>query len=409
MSNDALNEFEAPSVDPRAKNAHITHLEDLMFEHGQKGMYQSVSYLEHLRNMLSDKAHDLHVSVKWDGSPSILCGINPDNNRFFVATKSAFNKTPKLNYTDKDIEQNHGTGVLSYILQQALRYLPELNIKTILQGDILFVNADLVDGVINGVSYVMFKPNTLIYAIPRDTNLAHIIQEAKIGIVFHTEYTGNNFANLTMSNWTDRGYLANTKDVWYRDASFIDDGYQVFTPLEQLSFDSMITRMKQFLTLINLGVINKFVTLEKLKVLTMRFTNDMIRSKTMHKHTVKELLIYIERRINDDIIAAKTVQSKVRRTKEKEELLGFLQHNSEQLYLIFGLWNLIVDAKYLILAKFQTKASKNNNIKTFIQDGDNFTLTNPEGFVVAMKTGNTIKLVNRLEFAYHNFNNGLDM
>lgn len=406
MSNVTLNEFEAPSTAPMSKEAqlnHLPHLEDLLFEKGYKGIDLIVSYLQQLQRMLTSGLHNLRVSVKWDGSPSLLCGTNPDNGKFFVATKSAFNKIPKLNYTEKDIENNHGNGILSYILKQALKYLPELNITNILQGDFLFTHADLVTGFVDNNEYIMFKPNTIIYAIPLNTNLAHIIQEAKIGIVFHTEYTGITFSNLEKQQWHDNGSLTRTKDVWFRDASFIDNGYKNFTEIENLQFERIMQQITTVKHYIVPTVINKFVTLDRLKNLTTRFTNYIIRSGRLNKHTVAELYHFIEQQCNENIIAGKTVQIKVKRTKEKQELLNFISINIDQLYLIFGLWNLVVDAKHMIIDKFGS--GTDNNIKTFVSTKNAFSVTNPEGFVVVRKTGEAIKLVNRFEFAFHNFNN----
>lgn len=408
MSNDTENEFEAPRNDPTVRNVHITHLEDLVFTHGQKGIFEAIDFLSNLKSMLCGGSHTLNISVKWDGSPSIVCGINPDNNRFFVATKSAFNVTPKLNYTDADIRQNHGNGVLAYILQQALLYLPELKMKNVLQGDVLFTHADLVDGVIEDVNYIMFKPNTIIYAVPQNTLLSQIISNAKIGIVFHTEYNGSSFATLSKSEWHDNGSLTRTPDVWFRDASFVDNHFNSFSDIEKLSFETLLTRMKQMASTINPKVINRFVTLDKLKFLTLRFTNAMIRARTIHKHNVGNYILWVEQQLNNEIIGGKTTQTKIKKTKDKDELLSFLRDNNAQLHLIFGLWELIVEAKHLVIAKFVIHDTKDNNIKMFLQNDDKLTMTNPEGFVVATKSGNTIKLVNRFEFAYHNFNKGRD-
>ncbi len=56
----------------------------------------------------------------------VAVGTNPENGRFFVATKSAFNKNPKINYTHEDIEKNHGHAPgLVEKLKAALTHLPK--------------------------------------------------------------------------------------------------------------------------------------------------------------------------------------------------------------------------------------------------------------------------------------------
>jgi hypothetical protein len=58
--------------------------------------------------MLAGSANGrVNMSVKWDGAPAIVAGINPENGKFFVGTKSVFNVSPKINYTTSDIARNH--------------------------------------------------------------------------------------------------------------------------------------------------------------------------------------------------------------------------------------------------------------------------------------------------------------
>ncbi|MFM7856879.1 MAG: DUF6267 family protein, partial [Flammeovirgaceae bacterium] len=68
-------------------------------------------------------------------SPAIFTGINPENGKFFVGTKGVFAKNAKLNYTPEDIDENHPVPGLNKKLKIALEYLPELNIKGVIQGD----------------------------------------------------------------------------------------------------------------------------------------------------------------------------------------------------------------------------------------------------------------------------------
>ena len=88
------------------KNLHLEHLEDNVLNAGVAGVRESINFLQSLRDMLSGKAQShVNVTTKWDGAPSIFVGTNPENGKFFVGTKSVFNKNAKLNYTDADIER----------------------------------------------------------------------------------------------------------------------------------------------------------------------------------------------------------------------------------------------------------------------------------------------------------------
>ena len=92
-------------------------------------------------------------------SPSIVFGHHPATGQFFVSTKSAFNKEPKINYTHEDIENNHGhaPGLVSN-LKKALDHLPKITPKTgVFQGDLMH-HAGSVE---KEGSKLHFKPNTI--------------------------------------------------------------------------------------------------------------------------------------------------------------------------------------------------------------------------------------------------------
>ena len=92
----------------RDKNTHLEHLEDDIINRGAKGGDNALNFLKSVRDMLAGASGGVNMTVKWDGAPAIICGVNPENGRFFVGTKSVFNKTPKINYTQRDINRNHG-------------------------------------------------------------------------------------------------------------------------------------------------------------------------------------------------------------------------------------------------------------------------------------------------------------
>ena len=125
------------------RNVHLEHLEDDIINRGSKGGENAINFLKSVRDMLAGSSRaKVNMTVKWDGAPAIICGINPENGKFFVGTKSVFNKNPKVNYTNADIKKNH-SGELAAKLSIALRELSRLGIKGVLQGDFLFASSDL--------------------------------------------------------------------------------------------------------------------------------------------------------------------------------------------------------------------------------------------------------------------------
>ena len=181
-------------------NLHLEHIEDEVLNRGVSGARDAINFLQSLRDMLSGHSKSkVNITTKWDGAPAIFCGINPDNGKFFVGTKGVFNVNAKLNYTDEDIDKNHPGEGLNAKLKIALRYLPKLGIKGVLQGDMMFVKGDMEDKTIDGVDYITFQPNTIVYAVPADSKLASMMQAAQLGIVFHTSYTGKTFSDMKAS------------------------------------------------------------------------------------------------------------------------------------------------------------------------------------------------------------------
>ena len=182
-----------------SRNTHLEHLEDEIVNNGYDGGVNAVNFLSSIRDMmLGSSRSKLNVSVKWDGAPAVFCGINPENGKFFVGSKSIFNVTPKINYTNRDISRNHAGG-LADRLKVCLAHLPKLGIKGIVQGDLLFVPGDLKGVSIRGEKAIAFRPNTITYAVPEGTPLASRILRAKLGIIFHTTYSGRSMDKLKAS------------------------------------------------------------------------------------------------------------------------------------------------------------------------------------------------------------------
>ena len=388
------------------KNVHLEHIEDEVLNRGVIGARASINFLQSLRNMLAGHSDSkVNITTKWDGAPAIFCGINPENGKFFVGTKSVFNKNAKLNYTEDDINTNHPGGGLNDKLKVALRYLPKLGIKGILQGDMMFTKGDIKKETIEGESYAVFQPNTIVYAVPTESKLAQTMLAAQIGVVFHTSYTGRTMEDMKASFNIDIGRLTATKDVWFRDASFTDaSGSATFTEEETKDITYILSLAGRTFQSINSLVLNRISSSESILTYIKTFNNTKVREgkkiTNTQTHTM-ELIRWVEAKLNKDIADAKKAETKAKRTKEKTELMRFFRTNTQQLKLIFDLMNYLVDAKLMIVRKLETIRS----IGTFVRTDNGFRITAPEGFVAVDRLkGNAVKLVDRLEFSQANFN-----
>lgn len=386
------------------KNLHLEHLEDNVLNRGVSGARESIDFLRSLRNMLAGQTGSkINVTTKWDGAPAIFAGVNPENDKFFVGTKSVFAKNAKLNYTDKDIDENHAGEGLNEKLKLALAFLPKLGIKGILQGDMMFSKADIKKETIDGEEYIIFQPNTIVYAVPVKSKLAQTMLAAQIGIVFHTAYTGKSLETMKASFNIDIGHLKSTKDVWFRDASFTDaSGSATFTDSETASITSVLSQAGRVFQTIPALTLNRISASDVFLTQIKTFNNTKVREGKKIADTrvhTQELLNWVEAKMNKEILAAKRDDTKQKRIKEKNEVMRFYRSNAVQLKMIFDLMNLIVDAKLMIIRKLETIKS----IGTFVRTEDGFKVTAPEGFVAVDHLGKALKLVDRLEFSHKNF------
>ena len=400
-----FKEFLTESI-KEGKNVHLEHIEDEVLNRGVPGARDAINFLRSLRDMLAgNSSTKVNVTTKWDGAPAVFAGTNPENGKFFVATKGIFNANPKLNYTEEDIDANHPSEGLNKKLKVALRYLPKVGIEGVLQGDMMFSKGDIKTETIDGQKYITFQPNTIVYAAPAESKLAKSMLSAQMGIVFHTSYTGKTIADLKASFNIDIGRMKPTKDVWFRDAYFVDaSGTATFTESETKLITEILSDAGKTFGKINSMTLNRIAASDTILTYIKTFNNTKVRSGQAINDTAKhanELVKWIEEKYNKEIIAAKKEETKLKRQAEKNEMVRFFKSNLNELKNIFDLQNDLVEAKNMIIKKLQQMKQVTGS---FLRTDDGFKITNPEGFVAVDKLkGTAVKLVDRLEFSHANF------
>ena len=380
------------------KNLHLEHLEDELFNRGEAGVNEAIAFLKSLSEMLKGNAKSpVNVTVKWDGAPAVFAGTNPENGKFFVATKSLFNKTPKINYTNADIDRNHGGG-LADKLKVALANLKGLGIKGVLQGDMLYTTGDLSSQTIDGESMLTFTPNTITYAVPSNSGLAKKINSSRMGIVFHTTYSGNTIENLKASFGADVSGLKKTNKVWYQDADYRDvSGRATMTAKQEREIQNYIKGTERIIKG-SKAALRKIVN-SQLKDLIKIYLNQNVRAG-IDKGTAAGLAGFLGTRFDSKISSLKTDKARERVQQEKDDLMKELKRNERSLDGIFTAHYYLAQAKMLILKKLQAL----NTMPSFIKTDSGYRVTNPEGFVAIDRTGKAVKLVDRMEFSRANFN-----
>lgn len=392
-----------------SKNTHLEHLEDSILFDGEQGAKDAFSFLDALTKTFSGtQTNNFMITTKWDGAPAIICGINPETKKFFVGTKSVFNKTePKVNYSDDDIEKNHGNSPgLVEKLKVALKYFPELGIKGIIQGDLLFTD-DSKDEKIRGEDYLTFTPNTITYAIPKATPAYAKAKKAKIGVVFHTRYVGATLANSHAAFGVDVNRLSSSNNVFVISAEVDTLGSNmILTATERRNLQNMkrsstpaLTKSSSFLNEVSEQINSKdnFSVGTRLKTYFNTYVREGKRINNVNRFIDDFKNAYHETMMKE-VNKVKQEKTKAAKLKKLYDGIEFVESNVDGLKATITLYVILQNAKNLFVKKLESADST----KTFLRTEDGFRVTAPEGFV-AIKDGSAMKLVDRLEFSQANF------
>ena len=388
------------------KNTHMEHIEDNVLNGGVQGARESINFLRSLRDMLAGNADaGVNVSVKWDGAPAVFAGTDPSDGKFFVAKKGIFNKNAKVYKTDQDIDDDT-SGDLNKKLKLALKHLPDLNIQGVVQGDFLFAKSDLKRQKVQGKSYITFHPNTIVYAVPTDVPLAREISKAKIGIVWHTTYSGTSFETMKASFGKNiANSLTQSNAVWSVDAEYKDvSGNATMTKKQTKAITDILSNAGKTFNKIDAAGLNGISDNNELLQRMKTFLNTKVRKQqkvTNVKKAVAEMIDYFHNYYQIESDKKKSPRGKAGVDERKREVMKyFSQTNRANLENILTLMNYLVDAKEILI----NQMNKVKGLDTFLLTDKGFKSTGQEGFVAIDRVGkNAVKLVDRMNFSYANF------
>ena len=391
---------------PESKNTHMTHIEDLVLDGGVKGARQAILALRSLRDMLAGNTPTaVDVTVKWDGAPAVFAGIDPSDGQFFVAKKGIFAKTGAKVYKNHDDIDNDTSGDLNKKLKLAFDELKDLGIQGVIQGDFMFERKDLKIEKIDGKKHLVFHPNTIAYAIPVGTPLAKQIASAKVGIVWHTSYSGATFQTMKASFGGEiAGKLKKSKSVWMQDATLPGTSGAVLDSKTTKEVTVALSNAGKIFQKIKSGVLKELESNKELNMVINIFNNTKVRERKRITNTgkhVDELIDWVNNRYAKQADKMKSPKGKAGVEAKKSAVMSFFsKENKKNLQNVFELQNFIVDSKLIIINKLNSLS----NIGTFVKTKSGFKVTNAEGFVAIDRTeGGAVKLVDRLEFSYNNF------
>ena len=402
--------LELLQEDHAGKNLHLEHLEDEIINNGVAGGRAAINFLQSLRDMLSGSARSsVNMTVKWDGAPAIFAGIDPSDGKFFVAKKSVFNVNPKLYKTSAEIDDDL-SGDLNAKFKVALTEFSKLGIKGVIQGDLMFTD-DLSKETIEGVSYYTFQPNTIVYAVPVDSDLGRIMNKSKVGVVWHTTYTGSSLPEMKASLGVDISKLSKPTSVWMDDASYKDvSGRATFTQKETEAVTKILSNTGRTFQRINAPMLRQFLKLQDsltgvlVGASLKTYNNSKVRAGEIIKNPKQHAAGYVkwvENSIQKQIDKVKSDKGKEKYTNMQKEYVRDFKKHVNNLTQIITFQNLLVDAKMQIVKKLNSVKGLTD---TFIRTDNGYKVTNPEGYVAIDRVGGkAVKLVHRMEFSFNNF------
>ena len=392
------------------KNLHLEHLEDEILNYGVDGGRAAINFLRSLRDMLAGNARSsINMTVKWDGAPAIFAGIDPADDKFFVAKKSVFNVDPKLYKTEQEIDDDL-KGTLNSKFKTALEHLGTIGIRGVIQGDLMFTD-DVTKETIDGTEYYTFQPNTIVYAVPVDSDLGTVINNAKIGVVWHTTYKGTELQDMTASFGVDISGLKKSSNVWMDDATYKDvAGKATMTSKETAAVTTDLSNTGKTFKKINAVKLRKFLNLQESMTGALAgaslktYNNSKVRAGekiTNPKAHAKGYEKWVKDSIQKQINKAKSDAGKKKYTNIQKEYLREVGKHTKNLIEIITFQNYLVDAKSKIVNKLNSVKGLTD---TFIKTANGFEVTNPEGYVAIDRvSGGAVKLVDRMEFSFNNF------
>jgi len=402
--------FSQLNEDKGGKNLHLEHLEDEILNYGVDGGRAAINFLRSLRDMLAGNARSsINMTVKWDGAPAIFAGIDPSDGKFFVAKKSVFNVNPKLYKSIQEIDDDL-SGALNEKFKASLTEFSKLGIKNVLQGDLMFTD-DVETTKIDGVSYYTFQPNTIVYAVPVDSDMGNMIKNAKVGIVWHTTYTGKELQSMKASFGADIKGLKKPSTVWMDDATYKDvSGKATMTEKETQNVTAALSSTGSTFQKINPTMLKKFLNLQESMTGALAgaslktYNNSKVRAGETIKNPKQHAQGYVkwvEMSIQKQIDKAKSDKGKEKYTNIQKEYMREVSKHVNNLTQIITFQNYLVDAKSQIVNKLNSVKGLTD---TFIKTANGFKVTNPEGYVAIDRVSSgAVKLVDRMEFSFNNF------
>lgn len=386
-----LLEQEDPDEGASRQIKHLPHVEDRPLQTGEAGAEHAISSLKAAADHISQGKNTSELTTKYDGSPSVVYGYHPEKRKFFVSSKSAFNKTPKINYSEKDIDKNHGhTPNLANKLKSAFQHLPKIAPKEgVYQGDLLFTEKEKKVGR-DGVSFNS-NPSGLTYTT-KGTHTSKA-KNAKVGVVTHISYKGKSGSNLNASHEVDHENFGQHKDVFTIDPRFNTKKVN-FGPKQRAAFKRHMAAAEEIHNTHGSDMYAGTRDHQKADGPLESYIHHTVRKSEQPSH--KNFASWLENHRLTEINKLKVDKNKKAKHEELGKELKKLHANQKHYDNIFKFHGNLQKAKNVLIDTLDQHQEFNH-----VHAGEP---ANPEGYVFHHKKESD-KLVKRTEYSRRNMNN----
>ena len=376
---------------------HLEHAEDHIIHSGASGFAHAAHNLEDVHNALTGKKTKTTIMTKYDGSPSIVFGHHPETGKFFVASKSAWNATPKINYTEKDVDTNHGhTPGLAAKLKTALKHLPKVTPPTgVYQGDMMHSGLKTAnnDGDVeshSGKYHFQANPSGIKYSTPVDSEEGKKIKRSKMGVVVHTAYHGPSFEDMKVDYSPDLSHFKQHADVHMIDNRNDIHGAKI-TPKQEAGYQKEMDAARKLYAKIPKQA---YKALEGNEEHLSTYINKSVRDQKDLSH--EGLIKHVGERMTKEVAKMKTPKGIENKTEAMNSKLRELNMHADHLSDILKLHGHVQAAKDHLVHALASNPKYEHTMA-----GQQ---TKPEGFVV-VRNNRPTKLVDRAEFSRNNLMN----
>lgn len=386
----------------KTPSKHLEHVEDLMFGAGTEGLKQTTQVIQNVLFQLRGSTKSkINITEKWDGSPSMFIGKHPETGETFIATKGLLNKEPKYATSVEQIKEIYPPGLAAKMVPFFNAFQLN-NFKGIFQGDVLFWDDESKKQLeIDGHPYLIFKPNTLVYAASKGSHAFAQAAKNKMAIVWHTKYEGKTLNDLSPSYGITEREMPKATNVWSLNAE-----WEYKHPLDMFSsqfFNKMVHKLN---TIIATAEQNKTIDTitadQELIQLFRQFNNVKIKNNNDIKsygNYIREFQTYVLEYYQKQADKVKQDKTKIAKLEKAKAHIESIQNNYEAWYFMLDAYTLAIDLKLSLLSKLH----QSSLLSTFIEDNGGLNSTDPEGYVV-VDGDLVVKFVDRLSFSRFNFN-----